>query len=315
MKKAGKIIAIVLAVCIVISGVIFGFVKKEEMNYFFSAMSNAKAAINDGSWKDDGSGVDLADVAFVPGTYGSVEFKDTEDVLSYYKKVYDNTKAETAEYIDSDGNTVTLYDFLGTEDLVINSVLVEGKENSIINGLVPGIVNSLFDQGVWGLPPCAERAPEGDIDEDGVSLVTSRLTIEDIQNCDVKDNGDGTITLIIQPKAAKMSHKGMDSQGRMFNALGAIDDTVDSISVLSWASGTTAENCLVNYEGGSAVVTVDTNTEKIVEADYNMGVEVVVNHANVSVIKDKSAGVSISYKQHFPASDDYLKDSRGIVRK
>ena len=41
-----------------------------------------------------------------------------------------------------------------------------------------------------------------------------------------------------------------------------------SISQLSWASGTTEENCIVNYEGGTGTVKIDTATNTIVEADY-----------------------------------------------
>ena len=85
--------------------------------------------------------------------------------------------------------------------------------------------------------------------------------------------------------------------------------------MLSWATGSTSENCLVTYENGTAVVKIDTNSEKIVEADYDMKVTVTVSHANILVIKDKSASLTVDYVQHFPASDEFIKESKGLVRK
>lgn len=319
MKKALKIIAVILAVCIVASGIAVGVIKKEECNYFFSAMHNAQVAISDGTWKDDISGSskgsETIQSSFAAGTYGGVEFKTVEDVAKYYVSAYDKTKSETAQYIDADGNEQTFYAFVGDEKLTPSNVLVDGKENSIINNLVPSIVEGMFASNVYGLPPCTNRDPKLDIDENEQPFMTSRITAEDIENCSVADNGDGTITLTLIPKKCDMSHRGMDAQGKMFNTLGAIDTTVDSIDVLSWASGTTAENCLVTYENGTAVVKIDTASGKIVEADYDMKVTVSVSHANVMVIKDKSASLVIDYVQHFPATDEYIKEAKGLVRK
>lgn len=152
------------------------------------------------------------------------------------------------------------------------------------------------------------------MDEKGNSLVTSSLTADDVLAVVVEDNGDGTITMKIQPKMAEMSHKGQDSQGRFFNTLGGIDSVVDSIKPLSWSEGTTADNCKVYYKGGTGVVKIDTKTGMIVEADYDMEVTVDVSHANVTVLRDKSAVVSITYKNHFPASDEYLAKHGEISR-
>ena len=318
MKKAFKIISIILVVCIVVSGVVFGVLKKEEINYFYSAMHNASVALSDGSWKDagktDGGNDAQVESAFVAGKYGGIEFKTAEDVVNYYVDAYNKTKAKTASYIDDQGAQQTYYAMLGTEELKINNVLVEGKENSIINGLVPSIIDSLFSPNVYGLPPCANRDPSQDIDENGESMQTSRLTAEDIKNCSVKDNGDGTITVTLVPNDVQMSHKGLDAQGKVFNTLGAIDKTVDSISVLSWASGTTADNCSVLYSKGTAVAKIDTASGEIVEADYTANIDISVQHANVAILQDKNASLNITYKQHFPADDQYLTDSRGIKK-
>ena len=292
MKKAFKIIAVILAVAIVISGVVIGITKKEECNYFFSAMHNAQVKISDGTWKDDINGEGSsgsngnAQSSFVADTYGGIEFKSGDDVVNYYVQAYDKTKADTAVYVDEEGNEQVCYALVGDEKLTITNVLVDGKDNPIINNVVPTIVDSIFTSGVYGLPPCANRDSKNDVDENGDSLLTSRIKPEDIENCSVVDNGDGTITLTLIPKKCDMSHRGMDSQGKMFNALGAIDKTVESIEMLSWATGSTSENCLVTYENGTAVVKIDTNSGKIVEADYDMKVTVTVSHANILVIKD-----------------------------
>lgn len=45
-----------------------------------------------------------------------------------------------------------------------------------------------------------------------------------------------------------------------------------------------------------------------------MAVNVQVNHANVAVIKDKSAEVKISYDLTYPSSAEYLKTTKGIVQ-
>lgn len=252
---------------------------------------------------------------FAAGTYGGIKFDSEADVVEYYVECYNNTKAQTANYLDADGNTQVFYALLGEEDLSIDSVLIEGSSNSIIDKLVPTIVSAIFSKSTYGLPPCNNRNPELDVSDDGAyDFRTSYFTAEDCEACTVAENEDGTITITIQPKAGSMSQRGGDSQGRFFEVLGDIGATVDSIDQLSWASGTTEENCLVNYEGGTGSVVINTETNTITSADYHMAVTVEVIHANVLVIKDKSASVEISYDMTYPASDQYLKDAKNITR-
>ena len=85
--------------------------------------------------------------------------------------------------------------------------------------------------------------------------------------------------------------------------------------MISFEQGTAEENILVDYKGGTVTVKIDTATKEIVEADYNMKVNVSVNHATIKVIKDKSASLIIDYSNHYPASDEYLKKTKNIVRK
>lgn len=246
---------------------------------------------------------------FTAGTFGGVDFKTQEDVLNYYAEAYNKTKAQTQDYVLDDGSTVTWYSMLGEEDLQVKNIMIEGKENAAINKLVPGIVGGLFTKGSCGLSPSSNREPAKDTDENGQSLTTCLLAADDLVAANVTDKGDGTIELKLQPKDVNMSHRGADPQGKMFNTLGAIDATVDSISALSWAEGTTAENCLVNYKSGYATVVIDTATGLITTADYHMEAHITVNHANVTVIKDKSANVLVTYDVHYPASPEYLKEA------
>lgn len=322
MKKTMKtILCVVLVVAFV-----FALAGCGKINYITNGTIQAIKEVQDGTWnqkdetEDEGAGAATTIDPFVADTYGGIEFADEAAVVDYYVQCYNNTKSQTANYIDADGNQVTYYALLGDENLQIGSVLIEGSENSVINNLVPTIVDSLFKKSTYGLPPCNNRDPLLDnSNQDAANpgqfdFRQSYFTAEDCQACNVVDNGDGTITITIQPKAGSMSMRGEDSQGRFFEVLGDIGATVDSISQLSWASGTTEENCLVDYNGGTGTVKIDTATNTIVEADYHMAVNVSVNHANVLVIKDKSASIEISYDMHYPASDEYLMEARQLTR-
>ncbi len=303
LDKLNKVLSILLVVVIVATvGVV---------TFYDGAPAPTEATASEEGGSSEGGAVIEA---FKADTYGGVEMKTEEDAINYYVAAYNKTKGRTSEYINEDGQKEVWYDFLGTEDLKINSVLIEGKSNGMIDGLVPTIVGGLFSQTPYGLPPCASRNPKDDVDEAGKTMAENRLTAEDIEAVNVKDNGDGTITMVIQPKEVNMSHKGMDAQGKFFNTLGAIDSVVDSIDMLSWSEGTTADNCKVFYRNGTGTIKIDTKSGEIVEADYDMSVTVEVSHANVSVIKDKSAVVDISYKMHFPCDDQYLMDTKGAKR-
>ncbi len=304
VKRKSKLDVVIRILLIALVAVLVVFAVK----VVFSAAKTAPVAA-DATANEDKSLIG----EFQAGTYGGVKMDTAEDAVKYYVEAYNKTKAETADFNTPDGKQ-TWSAFIGDEDLIINSVIIDGNENPTINSMVPGIVGGLFTKGTTALPPSCGKKPSDDVDENGNSLLTSSLTADDVLAVVVEDNGDGTITMKIQPKMAEMSHRGQDSQGRFYNVLGGIDSVVDSIKPLSWSEGTTADNCKVYYKYGTGVVKIDTKTGKIVEADYDMEVTVNVTHANVTVLRDKSAVVSITYKNHFPASDEYLSKNGQISR-
>lgn len=258
--------------------------------------------------------VSTLEASFKPGNYGGKQFDTIDDVVKYYVECYNYTKTLTASYKEN-GEAKTYYKLLGDENLEVSNLLISGKANAMINKLVGPIVGSLFQGSVKGLSPSDNRDPQYDTRDDGkLDLKTSALTVEDVLDANVADNKDGTITITIQPKSAILSMPGQDSQGRFFNVLGDISSTVEKIDILSFSSGTIDENFVVNYKGGTGKVKIDTKTGEITEADFTMLVHIDVQHANVSMIKDKSASLDITYTNHFPADDQYLMKSRTIER-
>ncbi|MGN0522550.1 MAG: hypothetical protein ACI4IQ_07945 [Eubacterium sp.] len=295
----------------------------KKINYVTSGAIQAIHEIKDGTWENAGAEGDAVDAdadpividTLTPDTYGGIEFKTIDDVANYYVEAYNYSKTLTAQYKDADGNTQTFYKLLGEEDLKVENIIIDGSSNAMINNLVPTIVGGIYNPGLNGLVPSTNRNPDLDTDEwdgNGESLTTSRLVPEDLLAANVKDNGDGTITIQLQPKAVNMSMPGKDAQGHVFQSLGAIDATVDSIEQLSWSEGTTADNCKVNYKGGVATVTINTKTKEITSAEYVMNAYVSVTHANILVIKNKSASLDVVMKWTYPASADYLQRSKGI---
>lgn len=302
LSKFNGFLAIVLVVCLAATAFVINKYPKIEA-----------ASADDGAAASDEVVID----EFKAGTYGGKEFKTQEDVVNYYKECYDYTKTLTADYVTDSGETHTYYKMLGDETLNVENLLVEGKSNDIINKLVPGIVGGLFHGGTNGLSPSSNRDPKNDTKNDGkFNCTTSQITPDDILAANVKDNGDGTITMVLQPKKVFLSTPGEDAQGRFFNSLGDISSVVESISVLSFSQGTIKDNFVVDYKGGTGTVVIDTKTNEIIKADYLMLVHIDVKHANVAVLKDKNASLDIKYECKFPATDDYLgSDNIGLTRK
>lgn len=329
MKKTLKrlvCLALVVALCVSFAGC-------AKINYVTNGTIKAINEVKSGDWLNAGEEGEEGDAdtdaividELTPGTYGGVDFKTDEDVANYYIEAYNYTKTLTAEYITDDGSTATYYKLLGDEALTIGDVMIDGKANATINKLVPGIVGGMFSASTYGLVPCSNRDPNLDNNSENVAngevdteydFQTSHMNAaEDILASNVVDNGDGTITLTLQPKAQELAMRGEGSQGSSFEVLGDISGTVGQISIVKFEEGDANSNVIVNYKGGTIVAKIDTKTKEVVEADYTMVVDVSVKHATVTVIKNKNADIKITYTNHYPASDDYLKESKGITRK
>ena len=50
------------------------------------------------------------------------------------------------------------------------------------------------------------------------------------------------------------------------------------------------------------------------KSDYVMKVHIDVQHANVAILKDKSASLDVVYKNHFPADTAYMAEKGVTVR-
>lgn len=308
-KKAGKAFRTILAILLVVA--ILG-----ELYIGLTISSgideiNKTIAANAAGEEDDGLNLTLT-----PGTYGGYKIETLADVVTVYNDAYNKTKAKTAQYKDADGNTQTFYAFLGEEDLQLkpDSLLVDGSSNKIVNGLVPTILDGVFKPNVNGLPPQANRNPDEDKDEKGELMHESRVVEADIKAASAVENSDGTVTLTIVPVTTEMSTKGMDSQGHFFNSLGKLDAVVASISAISFPEGDVSQYVKATYEGGTATVTIDPKTGEFTKAEYHMVVNVNVEHASITALKDKSATLTLFYDNKFPASDDYLMNRRQITR-
>lgn len=272
------------------------------------AKGNAHEAAVDANAAEDAVVID----EFAEGTYGGKQFTSVDDVVNYYVECYNYTKTLTAQYNDN-GTTATYYKLLGTENLEVNNIMVEGKSNDLINQLVPTVVGSLFTGGLKGLPPCGNIDPTADtVTDSNIDVTKSLLTPEDVLMANVVDNGDGTINITIQPKAVELSMPAQDAQGHFFNTLGDISSTVESIDQLSFSTGTINDNFVVTYKGGSGTVTINTATNEIISGEYTMKVHVDVTHANVLVLKDKSASLDIVYTNTFPATTEQLAE-KGVT--
>ena len=193
-KSALDVIIRILLIALVAVAVIFA------VKVVFSAAKTAPVAA-DAAATEDKSVIG----EFQAGTYGGIKMDTAEDAVKYYVEAYNKTKAETPSSTTRSKQTWSA--FIGDEDLKINSVIIDGNENKTINSMVPGIVGGIFHAGTSALPPTAGKVQKDDVDEKGNSLVTSSLTADDVLAVVVEDNGDGTITMKIQPKMAEMSHK------------------------------------------------------------------------------------------------------------
>lgn len=298
LDTINKILAVILAVTFVALILVVCLYKGDEPQPEQGGNTDTVAAIEE----------------FKPGTYGGVEFKTVDDVANYYVKCYNYTKTLTAQYT-VDGKPQTMYKLLGGETLEIKNLLIEGKANPTLDKTVGSLAGSQFKSEAKGLPPNGGASPETDKSPDGSIVYTdSAFTGEDIQNCNVKDNGDGTITLQIQPKQSINAKEKADSQGKFFNVLGDVPGIVDELGIVTFTTGSVTDNVIVDYNGGYGTIVIDTATGEIVKADYLENIHISITHANAfGIVKDKSADLDIIYNTQAPASDEFFAE-RNIVK-
>ena len=136
-KYVKKGLCLVLATGLIASS----FAGCAKVNYVTEGAIKAIHQIKDGSWKKQAEGekagssedTSVLEKSFEAGKYGGVEFKSLEDVANYYKEAYDYTKTLTAEYVNDKGQTETFYKLLGDEKINVGKVMIDGKENAVIN--------------------------------------------------------------------------------------------------------------------------------------------------------------------------------------
>lgn len=306
MKKYIKLIVCLMLV----AAVTVGATGCAKLSYITGSAMQAVDEVKSGEWKtknvqEVGTEETLQIDELTPGTYGGMEFNSLEDVISFYKAAYDKTKAKTAQYTDENGTVQEWYAFAGSQEIIASDILIDGQSNAVINKLIPQLLDSLYKPSIAGLQPSMNQDPVLDVDENNESLLTLRATADDLLAANVTDNNDGTVTIKMQPKMAEMSHVGLDSQGKIFTSLNDIGSVYDAVDAFTWASGTTDENVRVTYKDGVAEVTIDVASGEIVSATYNMRAYASVQHANLAVVHDKSATVTVDYIVKFPCDDAF----------
>lgn len=199
-----------------------------------------------------------------------------EDIVAEYVKVYNTTKKAGT--------------FTGHDTMALTSVLIDGKENSMVKGLAAGIVKANAKD--MQLPPYTDSNP-------GMECM---ITAADVAEATYKDNGDGTATIKIVPISCTNSRRFEDAQGKMFNVMEDVKGTVDGISMISWAEGDVDSNVVLTCDGGYAEVTYNKDTKMMTAADYTLITIADVQHANVAILKNKSATATFDYKMLFPGN-------------
>ncbi len=247
---------------------------------------------------------------FQPGLYGGIIFNSVNDIVKLYVKAYNYTKSlSTKRY--KDNVLIDTYKLLGRENLEYD-VKLDGKDNATLNKLIPEILSTLYSSSIYGLCPSYNISPSKDKNSK-YDFKKSMLNSSDVLAANVCDNGDGTITLTIQPKGCELSVCGEDPQGRFFNVPKDIWADLEAISLLSFSSGSLKNNTKIIYKGGIGVIKLDTKTHEIVSADYRLEYNISLNHVNIAVFKDKNVSANIIQTSHYPATEKYLKEAYGIT--
>ena len=197
-----------------------------------------------------------------------------EEVLAEYAVVYKTTKASGT--------------FKGHDTMSCEYVKIDGKDNSMVKGVADGFMKATGTD--MDLPPY-----KGD-DHPAESL----LTAADVDSATYTDNGDGTATIKIVPKAVENAKFKADPQGKAFNVMEDIAGALAGISVITWSEGDANSNVKLTEKDGYIEVVYNKDTKMMPKADYVLVTYADVTHANVLVLKDKSASVKFVYTMTYP---------------
>jgi hypothetical protein len=197
-----------------------------------------------------------------------------EEVLAEYAVVYKTTKASGT--------------FKGHDTMSCEYVKIDGKDNSMVKGIADGFVKATGTN--MDLPPY-----KGDDNP-----MESLLTAADVDSATYTDNGDGTATIKIVPKAVENAKFKADPQGKAFNVMEDIAGALDGISVITWAEGDANSNVKLTEKDGYIEVVYNKDTKMMTKADYVLVTYADVTHANVAILKDKSASVKFVYTMTYP---------------
>lgn len=198
----------------------------------------------------------------------------TEEIVAEYVQVYNTTKAAGT--------------FTGKTAMECRSIVLDGKENSQLQGLAGQFIKS-NDTGI-SLPPKTDSDPGNQC----------LITAADVKEATYNDNGDGTATIKITPVATTNSKRFQDAQGKMFNVMEDVAPTLADIPILKWSEGDANSNVTLNTDGGYAEVTYNKDTKMMTKAEYVLITIADVQHANVLLFKDKSAQATFVYTESFP---------------
>ncbi|MCR4926086.1 MAG: hypothetical protein K5917_07335 [Clostridiales bacterium] len=273
--KFKKIIAVLGAVAIVLSFAACKGKKDDETTTTEATTAETTEATTVADGETTAANGDATTAAAATSTPST-----NAEILAAFKEVYKNSYAKVGPNV--------------AEELIIPTIKIGGKENSMVTGIVNKVKNSLVKPGDKGNMPPATWTEQGFTNNGDSPLLES-----DIKSATYKDNGDGTATIKIVPKAGTNSSRGKDPQGRAFNVLGsAISTVVKSFesSGLKWTEGDSNSNVTLNYDGGYLEITYDTATKMMKKGYWEMIVNVNVTNASLIGIKVKSLGATITYK-------------------
>ncbi|MBQ6864095.1 MAG: hypothetical protein IJO14_07640 [Clostridia bacterium] len=202
----------------------------------------------------------------------------TDWIIDIYNNVYNTTKADPS--------------FVGTDEILISDITVDGIKNSGVDSIVYSVLDTIYEQQTLPLPPYSDTNP----------FPTCIFTAEDAAHAEWTDLGNGTAAIRIVPKASINSHLG-EGQGKMFNVINDIRPIFEQLPAFTydWSEGDTDSNVTVTYDGGYCEVNYDRTTMKMNSAKYVMQLDIAIKNIEI-LFATHNVSVKMTYTQTFPAA-------------